>query len=415
MRNIILLKVCALLCLFVLILTVVGGCGLFKTEQGLAAPVEELDNRLVQANNDFGFNLFRELTQAKPETNIFISPASVLTALVMTYNGAEGETRSAMEETLLLQGMTMAKVNNLFADLLTILGNPDPKVELAMANSLWAREGVDFNEGFLQRNRDYFGAEVNTLDFSNAGAADLINNWVKEQTRNKIDGIVNPPINPDTILFLINAIYFKGAWSEPFDPETTHEMPFHLPDGTEKQHPVMFRGDDFRCLENELFKAVSLPYGENERISMYVFLPAEEVTLEQLYAYMDTANWEKWLGSFITMAGDIGLPRFKFVYETSLNDALTALGMGNAFDGSSADFSGMRPIPPRLVISEVKHKTFIEVNEEGTEAAAVTSVEVSMTAMPERFTMIVDRPFFFTIVDDLTGTILFMGSVTEPL
>ncbi len=415
MQNIILLKVCALLCLFMLILTVVGGCGLFKTEQGIAAPVEELDNRLVQANNDFGFNLFRELTQAKPETNIFISPASVLTALVMTYNGAEGETRSAMEETLLLQGMTMAKVNNLFADLLTILGNPDPKVELAMANSLWAREGVDFNEGFLQRNRDYFGAEVNTLDFSNAGAADLINNWVKEQTHNKIDGIVNPPINPDTILFLINAIYFKGAWSEPFDPETTHKIPFHLPDGTEKQHPVMFRGDDFRCLENELFEAVSLPYGENERISMYVFLPAEGVTLEQLYAYMDTANWEKWLGSFSTMAGDIGLPRFKFVYETSLNDALTALGMGNAFDGSSADFSGMRPIPPRLVISEVKHKTFIEVNEEGTEAAAVTSVEVGMTAMPDQFTMIVDRPFFFTIVDDLTGTILFMGSITEPL
>lgn len=402
------------LCLFILIAMLAGGCSLFGESEGLAAPVEELDQRLIEANNGLGFNLFRELTESNPEKNIFISPSSVLTALAMTYNGAEGGTRAAMEKTLQLEEMTMEEVNKAFADLLTILRNPDPKVELTVANSLWAREGVDFHEDFLTRNRDYFDAEVTEIDFNDAGAADIINGWVKEKTRDRIDGIVEPPINPDTILFLINAIYFKGEWTEPFDPDLTRELPFNRPDGTKKEIPVMFQRNDFRYLENELFQAVILPYGKNERVSMYIFLPAESAGLEQLYAELNSANWNEWIASFSSMEGEIGLPRFKFEYETSLNDTLKSLGMGIAFDDNAADFSGMRPIPPRLVISEVKHKTFVEVNEEGTEAAAVTSVEVGVTAMPETFSMIVDRPFFFTITDDITGTILFMGSVLEP-
>jgi serine protease inhibitor len=390
-----------------------GGCSLFGSE-GLAAPVEELDERLVDANNGFGLNLFSELVGTEPAKNIFISPASVITALAMTYNGADGETKRAMEELMLLKGMSMDEINAAFADLLTILQNPDPKVELTVANSLWAREGVAFNEDFLKRNEDYFGAEVAELNFDDNGAADTINAWVKEKTRNKIDGIVTPPINPETVLFLINAIYFKGEWSDPFDPEMTRDLTFNLPDGSQKDLPVMFKNDDFRYLETEDFQAVSLPYGKNERVSMYLFLPAANSSLEELYGEMNITNWNKWIASFGSMEGEVGLPRFKFEYETSLNDALKNLGMGIAFDDSAVDFSGMRSIPPRLVISEVKHKTYVEVNEEGTEAAAVTSVEVGMTAMPETFSMIIDRPFFFAIADDLTGTILFMGSVTNP-
>lgn len=390
-----------------------GGCSLFATE-GLAAPVEELDERLVDANNGFGLNLFSELVGVESEENIFISPASVITALAMTYNGADGETKRAMEEAMLLKGMSMDEINAAFADLLTILQNPDPKVELTVANSLWAREGFTFNEYFLKRNEDYFGAEVAELNFDDTKAADTINAWVKEKTRNRIDSIVTPPINPETVLFLINAIYFKGEWSDPFDPEMTRNLAFNLHDGSQKDLPVMFKNDDFRYLETEDFQAVSLPYGKNERVSMYVFLPAANSSLEELYGEMNVTNWNKWIASFGNMEGEIGLPRFKFEYEASLNDALIALGMGIAFDGNAADFSGMHPTPPRLVISEVKHKTFIEVNEEGTEAAAVTSVEVGMTAMPETFSMIIDRPFFFAIADDLTGTILFMGSVTNP-
>jgi serine protease inhibitor len=390
-----------------------GGCS-FLGSEGLAAPVEELDERLVDANNGFGLNLFSELVGTEPAKNIFISPASVITALAMTYNGADGETKRSMEEVMLLKGMSMDEINAAFADLLTILQNPDPKVELTVANSLWAREGVAFNEDFLKRNEDYFGAEVAELNFDDNGAADTINDWVKEKTRNKIDGIVTPPINPETVLFLINAIYFKGEWSDPFDPEMTRDLTFNLTDGSQKDLPVMFKNDDFRYLETEDFQAVSLPYGKNERVSMYLFLPAANSSLEELYGEMNITSWNKWIASFGSMEGEVGLPRFKFEYEISLNDALKNLGMGIAFDNSAADFSGMRSIPPRLVISEVKHKTYVEVNEEGTEAAAVTSVEVGMTAMPETFSMIIDRPFFFAIADDLTGTILFIGSVTNP-
>ncbi len=390
-----------------------GGCDLFGSG-GLAAPVEELDQRLVDANNGFGFSLYRELAGRDSEKNLFISPASIITALAMTYNGADGETRAAMERVLLLEGMSMDEVNEAFADLLTVLENPDPKVELAVANSLWGRAGIEFNEDFLERNREYFKAEIDALDFDDPAAADRINSWVKEKTKDRIDGIVEPPINPETILFLINAIYFNGEWSTPFDEDNTRDVSFNLPGGTAKNHPLMFRYSDFHYLENELFQAVRLPYGKNERVSMYVFLPAAGSGLDQLYEHLTAENWQNWLSSFRMMEGEVGLPRFTYEYETSLSDVLKALGMEIAFDGDRADFSGMHPIPPNLYISEVKHKTFVEVNEKGTEAAAVTSVEVGVTAMPETFTMIVDRPFFFSIVDDITGTILFMGSVLEP-
>lgn len=405
-----------LLFLILILLIPLTGCNFFKSAESLAAPAEELDTRLVKANNILGFNIFHKLQTTDDADNIFISPSSILTALAMTYNGAEGETRSAMEAALQLEGMSRTDVNEAFADLLTILQNPDPDVELAVANSLWSREGIEFNKDFIERSREYFKAEIESLDFDHPGSADIINSWVKEQTRNTIEKIVEPPINPDTILFLINAIYFKGEWSEQFDPEQTREIPFTLPDGSITEHPVMMQKNDYRYLESDLFQAVNLPYGQNERISMYVFLPAEDVGLDGLYKELDAETWTEWTGSFTSREGEVGLPRFRFEYETSLNETLKVLGMENAFDENIADFSGMHPIPPRLYISEVKHKSFIDVNEEGTEAAAVTSVEVEVTSAPETepFRIIVDRPFFFAIADSMTGSILFMGSVTDP-
>lgn len=394
-------------------LTVTGGCALFEITEGQAAPVEELDEQMVQANNNLGFNLMKKLA-TEEDDNVFISPSSILVALAMTYNGAEGDTKAAMEKTLGLEGMSMDEVNKVFADLLTLLHNPDPKVELTLANSLWAREGVGFDEEFIENNYEYFGAEVAELDFDQAEAADTINRWVEENTGGKIDSIVEPPISPETVLFLINAIYFKGEWSDKFDPDQTREIPFNLPDGSTKEHPVMFKYDDFSYLQNDLYQAARLPYGENERIGMYLFLPKEGIPVEDLYRKIETEPWKAISDKFFTMEGEIGLPRFGFEYETSLNNVLEALGMGIAFDQDLADFSGMRPIPPRLFISDVKHKSFVEVNEEGTEAAAVTSVEVGVTSMPETFSMIIDRPFFFVIADDMTGIILFMGMVVNP-
>jgi serpin B len=401
-----------------------AGCALEEVKQEVkrevkqaayAKPAASVDGRLVEGNTSFGLKLFKAILEASPGENIFISPASVSLALAMTKNGAAGETRAAMAQALQLEAMSLDEANAAFADLRSILLNPDPKVELSIANSLWARQGVAFHEDFLERNRKYFGAQVTELDFDHPDATKTINAWVKEQTKGKIEKIVEPPIHPLTVLFLINAIYFKGAWSEAFNPELTRELPFTLADGGSRSHPMMFKGGEFRYLDGEGFQAVALPYGENERISMYIFLPDRDSSLKEFYHNLTPENWAQWRASFRTVEGEVGLPRFKFSYEASLNDYLKALGMGVAFDMAAADFSGMRPIPPQLFIADVKHKTYVDVNEKGTEAAAVTSVEMRVTSMPlDRLSMIADRPFCFAIVDDQTGSLLFIGALTDP-
>jgi serpin B len=239
---------------------------------------------------------------------------------------------------------------------------------------------------------------------------------VEQQTRGKIQDLIEPPIDSDTVLFLLNAIYFQGDWSKPFDAKRTRDVPFHLQDGSSKEHPVMFQEGEFPYLDGDGFQAVGLPYGKNGRISMYIFLPDPGETLQSFYGKLSHAQWDSWMASFEDTEGAVGVPRFKFAYEASLNEVLKKLGMEIAFDDRAADFSSMRPIPPRLYIGEVKHKAFVEVNEKGTEAAAATSVEIKDESAPmDWFSMTVDRPFFFSIIDNKTGSILFMGSVTDPL
>lgn len=381
----------------------------------LPPPAERVDPGLAAANTRFSLKLFKELAGNSAE-NIFLSPASVSLCLAMIYNGAAGETARAMAETLELQGMSLEEINRAYADLRSILLNPDPEVELDIANSLWARQGEPFKDDFLNRNKQYYHAAVEELDFDRPEAADTINGWVQEQTRGKIKEIVEKPISPDTIMFVMNAIYFKGSWTDKFDPKTTREIPFHTAGGSVKNHPVMFRYGEYRYLEERDFQAVSLPYGKGGRVSMYVFLPREGLPLQDFFGQMNEASWEAWMNSFLVMEGDLGLPRFSFEYEVSLNGALKALGMEAAFDSSRADFSGMYPATTsqNVYLSEVKHKTFINVNEEGSEAAAVTSGEMRVTSMPQTFIMTVDRPFCFAIRDNLTGSILFIGSVADP-
>ncbi len=397
------------------VLLFAGGC-LNATQAAIKkpAPAESVDAKLVAANTSFGFNLFSELNKQDPGQNIFISPASVAMALAMTYNGADGGTKEAMAKTLGLQGMNLEEVNRASADLKTILENPDPEVKLTVANSLWAREGIDFKPEFMQRNRDYYAADVETLDFSHPGAANAINNWVKKNTGGKIDKIVEG-IEANDILFLINAIYFKGSWADKFDQSETKEGLFNLPDSTQEKQPMMSRTGQYGYYHGDNFQAVRIPYG-NKRVSMYVFLPAQESSLTEFYRNLNAANWERWMPQFTETTVHLVLPRFKFEYEVSLNDTLKALGMEIAFDSQQADFGNMCPIPPVPVvyIGEVKHKTFIDVNEDGTEAAAATSVELQCVGIPRITDMVVDRPFFFAIRDDQTGTILFMGSVSEP-
>ncbi|MCC5638255.1 serpin family protein [Nostoc sp. CHAB 5844] len=371
------------------------------------------DTKLVKANNKFGFKLFSEiLKEESSEKNIFISPSSLAIALAMTYNGASGSTQQAMAKTLELQGMNLADINSNYANLKSLLENPDANVQLNIANSLWVNKDVSLRPDFLQRNQEFYKAKVANLDFQDASALSTINDWVNDNTRGKINKIVDK-IEPNQVLFLINAIYFKGQWSEKFDKNQTAEYPFYNASGQQKQHPMMSQEGEYKYYENEQFQAVSLPYGKDGKVSFYIFLPRQNSSLKTFYQNLNAENWEKWLKQFNSREGLIRLPRFKTDYEVTLNDALKALGMQEAFT-NQANFSG---IGKNLAISQVKHKTFVEVNEDGTEAAAATSVGIVATSLRQKlepFRMIVDRPFFCAIRDNQTGSILFMGSILEP-
>lgn len=373
---------------------------------------KKMNSRLLDANTRFGFKLFSEVLKEKQGENTFVSPSSVAIALAMTYNGASGSTQQAMARALELQGMSLQEVNQANAVLKEMLENPDPNVQLAIANSLWAKQGIPFKPDFLQRNQTYYKAEVAELDFTDPRATNRINDWVKKNTQGKIEKIVDQ-LKADDVMFLINAIYFKGQWTEKFDKNATAPAPFYLAKGKSKQHPMMVQTGKYRYFENEQFQAVSLPYG-NERVSMYIFLPKPTSNLNAFYKTLNTKNWETWISQFGSRDGSIKIPRFKLEDEMQLNEALKALGMAEAFE-NRANFANLSSEPTK--IDEVKHKTFVEVNEEGTEAAAVTSVGIVATSAQipqEPFNLVADRPFFCAIRDNQTGTVLFMGSIVDP-
>ncbi len=371
---------------------------------------EVVNAKLVAANTRLSFKLFSEILKKQSNENIFISPASVAIALDMLYDGASGKTQQAIGQTLELQGMSSQEINQANVFLKTLLKNVDPKVQISIANSLWAREGESFKPKFLQVIQNTYQAQVKYINFATPTAPLVINAWVKQSTNGKINKIVDQ-IEPDMVFLLLNAVYFKGNWSEPFPKDATENRPFTLLNGTQKQYPMMRQKKlgYFPYYENEMFQAVSLPYGQG-RLSMYIFLPNQGVSLKTFYESLNAENWQKWLNQFNPNdAGiSISLPRFKFEYAIELKDTLKALGMEVAFT-NEADFSAMSS--SSLGIDKVKHKTFVEVNEEGTEAAAVTEEGTVRSAPVE---MSVNRPFFFAIRDNQTGTILFMGSIVEP-
>ena len=399
-----------------------AACDQEATGRGMNIPepdreiMEAFDAALANASNEFGLALFKKLVN--DEENVFISPTSIYTALAMTYNGARGDTLAAMAEVLGVGGVELNRFNENNLARLYQLQEADSEVILNIANSLWMREGVEFNPHFVERNADYYDASVRELDFSTREAVDTINGWVDSRTNGLIEEIVEYPIDPDSILFLINAVYFLGKWSEPFDPDLTQEKIFYGPEGEIEDVPFMRGSDNYAYLEKEgEFQAVRLPYGETERLAMYVFLPHGQQPLSQFVVGLDGDKWNEWRGQFETMQGNLFLPRFSMEYENTLNEVLKAMGMEIAFDEGRADFYDMvvRDAGDRLFISEVKHKSFIEVDEKGTEAAAATSVEIMPTSAPlDPFHMDVNRPFFFLIHDRETNEILFAGTVIDP-
>ncbi len=365
--------------------------------------------------NQFGFELCRELFTTQKDKNLLVSPFSIAIALTMTTNGANGATRKAMADCLGFEEANLTSINHQAQALTQELIQRDPQLEMKIANSLWARKGVEIRRDFIQRLHQFYDADVTVLDFNAPDAVTKINNWVSKKTGNLIKAIVNR-INPEHALFVINAIYFKGKWQHQFDPKLTADGKFHLPDGTTQKVKMMANSGKFNYLAGDGFEAVELPYGKG-KMSMFLFLPAEGIKLEGFLQKFTMDNWQaSYLPLFESRQGSIKLPRFQIEYEQSLKEVLIRMGMGIAFDLERADFSGMSK-KAQLAIGDVKHKSFIEVQEEGTEAAAVTSVEMVMTSIPVQqppFNLVFDRPFLFLIRDNSTGTILFLGVVNQP-
>ena len=372
------------------------------------------DVKLAESGNSFGFKIFKEVNEFEnnEDSSIFISPLSISMALGMAYNGAAGETRTAIQNVLDLNDLTLDEVNNSYKSLINFLTELDDRVVFEIANSNWIREGFPIKEDFINLNREYFDAEITELEFNDA-ACDLINEWCDEKTHGKITKIVNPPISPMTMLYLINAIYFNGDWTYQFDPEYTEEMPFYLMDGSSVTHQQMSQKTDLPYYADETIQVIDLPYG-NEYFSMTVFLPIDDENINQFVAGFTQEKFESYIGSLSVDEVNLFMPKFTFEAGYKLKDILTSLGMGIAFNSGGADFSNISDVD--LFISSVIHKTFIRVDEEGTEAAAVTSIgfETSSVGPQDDIYMIINRPFVFVIRDNISNSMLLMGKMVYP-
>lgn len=385
---------------------------------GPPAAIEQLpralsvsEQEVIDASNTFAFDLLREASMRTDSANVVLSPLSASMALGMTMNGADGETYDEMHAMLGFGAMTRDEVNQAYHDVLDLLLDLDPAVEIAIANSTWAREGFPFLPSFYETITSYFNAEANVLDFARPDAPDIINAWVEEKTKGRIDTIIDR-IDGDAIMFLLNAVYFKGDWRTQFDPAKTRPAPFRLDDGTTVQVQMMTASDmPVRLGHVGGVQVAELPYG-GDAFTMVVALPPQGTPLADLVATLDRATWDSWVASLGALNGaDVAVPRFELEFEQTLNQTLQALGMEAAFDDTRADFSRLTDATG-IVIKAVKQKTFMRVDEVGTEAAAVTSVEVGVTSLGPSIRL--DRPFLLAIRERHSGTILFTGLIGDP-
>ena len=394
--------------------TTIGCSGGTPTEppallQTLPRPLTAAERQTIAASNGFAFALLREIDRTQPDANLFVSPLSVSLSLGMAMNGARGSTLDSMRTTLGVGGLSLSDINTSYRDLIQLLQGLDSRIEFAIANSMWSRQDFPIEAAFTEAGRSYFDAEVRSLDFSSPTAVKTINDWIAGKTRNRITNMLSA-IGDAEILFLINAIYFKGAWRDRFNSAETQQAPFAgvgAEPGTAwlmhqlLEHPY-YGGADF--------EAVDLLYG-NGAYSMTVLLPRNGKTVNDVVRGLDASRWATLTRELQKTKVDLLLPRFRLEYFRGLKPDLVGLGMGIAFS-DQADFSGISRAAP-LTLTRVDHKTFVEVNEEGTEAAAVTITGVGVTSLPQIVPFRVDRPFIFAIRERLSGAILFLGKMTH--
>jgi serpin B len=378
--------------------------------KGINLVLTPVERQQVSADNAFTLKLFKNIDSAATgNVNLFISPLSVSLAISMTSNGSNGQTLAAMMNSLNFSGFTESQVNSYYNTLITDLPKLDPATTLKIANSIWYNNSFNVLPQFLQTNGNFYNAKIQALNFSDPAAANTINNWVSTQTNGNITSIING-ISPDALMYLINAIYFKSSWNERFDPSLTNKQPFILPDNSTVQADFMFNSTlHFKSYNDAEAGVYELPY-VNNKYSMVIIEPTAGNTVQQLIAGMDTTKWKTWMAGLNSESGSFKMPKFKFGYSLSLKNALTTLGMGIAFS-SNADFSRLNA-NGGLSISDVQHKAYVDVDENGTTAAAVTSVVITSVALQG---VVISRPFVFAIRETSSGLILFTGVVNNPL
>lgn len=371
----------------------------------------EKSTEIIEADRSFGFELFREVYNLSEEENLMISPLSVSYALGMTNNGAAGSTLDAFREVLHFGNLTDQEVNESYKDLMGQLVTLDDRVTFTVANSIWYALGFDVLSAFIETNQEYFDAGVEEIDFSDPQTVDIINKWIEDKTNGKIKDMLDF-IPPEAVMYLINAIYFNARWKYEFEKDKTYEGSFTLGDGSDYPADFMIVDGGFRYTSNEDFQAVELPYGDSA-FSMVVMLPAGDKNITDIVDKMDTEHWNSWFGNSQMTNVRVELPKFKYGFKSLLNDPLSNLGLGIAFS-DGADFTRINPAG-NLYISRVIHQTFIDVKEEGTEAAAATIVEISYTSSGGgSYTFRLDRSFLYVIKENSTGAVIFIGKVGKP-
>ncbi|MGE5605280.1 MAG: serpin family protein [Bacteroidota bacterium] len=400
----------AMVTMALMIVLVFGFSGLLlgsgETDQADLAAV-------VKGNNAFAFELYSVI--AKEKGNLFLSPFSITSALAMTYAGARGETARQMEKTLHFD-LAGANLNPGFAELMKKFNASDKSYQLSVANALWGQQGTEFFPKFTEITKKYYDAGFKEVDYihNTEHARQTINYWVETKTNHKIKELIKPNIlNALTRLVLTNAIYFKGRWEWQFKPEQTKQAPFHVSAEAKPNVPMMYQLGKFKYAETDQSQILELPYSGGE-IAMDILLPKPDSSLAKLESNLQSSNFETWLDQMSMMKVAVFLPRFKLEKEFLLGNYLQSLGMKNAFDENAADFSGMSKT--FLYITHVIHKAFVDVNEEGTEAAAATAVVMGTKAamIDEPVTFRADHPSIFLIRDTRSGSILFMGRVADP-
>lgn len=399
--------------MFIVQIAVITGCLAFALSAQAALSPEA--QKLAAANAGFSFKLLKEITKEQPEKNVFISPYSVSTVLQMVENGAGGKTKEEMRQTLGITALSQTAQNTANRELSQLIHAATSNMVLTTANAVWYRKGIAIKPDFITVNQQSYQATVAALNFDDPASVGIINSWVSDQTHGRIPGMLSGPIDPATYLYLANAVYFKGEWMKPFDAKDTKDREFHLRGGNQKKLPMMNQGGSFSYRRGTGYQAVRLPY-EGWNLGMYVFLPDTNSSPEKLLAIMNGDNWQRITKpGFSERDGTLMLPRFKFEYGVDLVRPLQALGIKSAF-AQTANFNALCNEP--VFISKARQKTFVEVNEKGTEAAAVTMMQVDSMGMPmeqpKPFEMIVDRPFLVVIEDSESKTILFMGVIFDP-